>query len=104
MIKINNVGLISIIYRNSDLLKKNANYKDIFFKQITFNEKYILSYNNIDYIFNKAIIDKDFYLLYAIDGNTYINIVICKSRKLAEIHTINACNLMVSILLFSVLL
>ena len=89
MIKINNIGLINIIYQNSDLLKKNVNYKDIFFKQITFNEKYILNYNNNDYIFNKAIINEDFYLLYAIDGNTYINIVICKSRKLAEIHTIN---------------
>ena len=87
MIRINNVRIISIIYRNSDLLKKNVKRQDID-KNIIY-EKYILSYNNIDYIFNKAIINNDYYLLYALDGNTYINIVICKPRKLAEIHTIN---------------
>jgi hypothetical protein len=89
MIRINNVRLINIIHQNSDLLRaKEFKYRDID-KKIDSYEKYILSYNNIDYIFNKVIINKDFYLLYALDGNTYINILIFKKRKLAEIHTVN---------------
>ena len=86
---INNIRLINIIFRNSDLLKKrNFKYKDIN-REIDSYEKYIISYNNIDYIFNKAKINKFYYLLYALDGDTYINILIYKPCKLAEIHTIN---------------
>jgi hypothetical protein len=86
---INNVRLINIILRNSDLLKKrNFKYKDIN-REIDSYEKYIISYNNIDYIFNKSKINKFYYLLYALDGDTYINILIYKPLKLAEIHTIN---------------
>ena len=89
---INNYRIISIIYRNSDLLKKKeVKCKDIFKQNISY-EKYIISYNNIDYIFNKSKINKDYYLLTGYDGDIYINIIISKNRKIAEIHTIKNYN------------
>ena len=83
-----NLKLISIVYRNSDLLTD----KDIKFKElisnINFYEKYVISYNNINYTINKSIINNNYYLLYIVDGNTSIIIVISKNKKVAEIHII----------------
>ena len=89
----NNLSIKKILYRNSNLLKKNNLKSSVFFNnlQIDGGKTLKINYKNNDYIFETSDIDEDHYILFSQDGmDECINILISKKEKVAEIHGIKS--------------
>ena len=80
-----------IVYRNSNLFRKNkVKFNDIFknINQIGGSKKLSIKYNDHKYIYEESEIDDNHYFLYSKENEECVFIVISKKDKTAEIHGI----------------
>lgn len=86
--------ILSVIYKNSNIIKnKKILHKQLFNNYLNFiggdPDNLIISYKNIEYKFEKSMIDDNHYVLYSTDELECVSILIDKENKLAEIHGIS---------------
>jgi hypothetical protein len=83
-----------LLYKNSDLFRKNkvklANILTV--TQIGGNKRLSVNYNDNKYIFEESNIDENHYILYSLEEEDCIVVIISKEDKTAEIHSIGNYN------------
>jgi hypothetical protein len=83
--------LLKLIYRNSEIIRKeNIKFKTFFNQKGGSTKNLTVNYKNNRYTFEESEIDKNYYILFSKNGDECINIIISEITNTAEIIGIKA--------------